>query len=99
MNLKYLYLVFDIVNFLEKLETKNLKMNFRDFLSEVNHIIANRKTLFEQIEQNLKVIQYIRINNNTTHSVYAADSFTSRGGSRTAATSKMERFVIIVNGL
>ena len=98
MNLKYLYLVFDIVNFLEKLETKNLKMNFRDFLSEVNHIIANRKTLFEQIEQNLTVIQYIRINNNTTHNVYAADSFTSRGGSRTAATSKMERFVIIVNG-
>lgn len=85
MNLKYLYLVFDIVNFLEKLETKNLKMNFRDFLSEVNHIIANRKTLFEQIEQNLTVIQYIRINNNTTHNVYAADSFTSRGGSRTSS--------------
>ena len=30
------------------------------------------------------------INQNTTHRV--------RGGSRTAATSKMERFVIIVNG-
>lgn len=41
-----------------------------------NHIIDNRKIFLQQIEQNLTVFQYTCINNNATHSVYAADSVT-----------------------
>ena len=46
----------------------------------------------------LKSSFFVSIDFNKTGSVVALPSLMDRGGSRTAVTSKMERFVIIVNG-